>query len=53
MTTALPIGTLLLDRYRITEPLATGGNSVVYRALDERLARDVCVKIFVAMDTSS
>lgn len=46
MTTALPIGTLLLDRYRITEPLATGGNSVVYRALDERLARDVCVKIF-------
>jgi eukaryotic-like serine/threonine-protein kinase len=38
-------GRLLLDRYRLGERLGTGGFGVVFRARDERLERDVAVKV--------
>lgn len=40
------IGELVLDRYRIVEVVATGGYSIVYRGIDERLERPVCIKVF-------
>lgn len=38
-------GSLLDRRYRIDAPIARGGMSIVYRALDTRLDRPVAVKI--------
>ena len=38
-------GTRLLDRYVIVDRIAGGGMASIYRANDERLRRDVCVKL--------
>lgn len=42
----LAAGDRVLDRYIIERKIATGGHSVVYRGIDERLSRPVCVKAF-------
>lgn len=39
------LGTTLADRYRIDELIARGGMARVYRARDERLDRDVAIKV--------
>jgi serine/threonine-protein kinase len=38
---------MVLDRYRAVEHIANGGHSVVYLGRDERLARPVCIKVFM------
>lgn len=42
----LAVDAILLERYRVVEQLATGGHSLIYRGLDERLSRPVCIKVF-------
>jgi eukaryotic-like serine/threonine-protein kinase len=41
----LPEGARLLDRYTIIDRIAGGGMATIYRAMDERLDRVVCVKL--------
>jgi serine/threonine-protein kinase len=43
----------LLERYWVQEVVAHGGMSVVYRGLDQRLLRPVCIKVFDGLEASS
>lgn len=44
-TEAIVPGKLVLDRYRILSPLGTGAFATVWLALDERLEREVALKV--------
>ncbi len=50
-THPLSPGDRVLDRYIIESKIAIGGHSVVYRGIDERLSRPVCVKAFHKLAT--
>ena len=50
-TQPLSPGDRVLDRYIIESKIAIGGHSVVYRGIDERLSRPVCVKAFHKLAT--
>ena len=49
MALSLPAGNRLLDRYLIHSKIASGGLSVVFKGKDERLPRQVCIKVFHAL----
>lgn len=42
----LAIGEVVLDRYRVIEQVTAGGHSLIYRGVDQRLSRPVCIKVF-------
>jgi serine/threonine-protein kinase len=41
----LQIGTIIADRYEVIDTVGSGGMSVVYKALDHRLNRNVAIKV--------
>ena len=43
--TELPAGTVCAERYEIVEPIAVGGMSTVYRAVDNRNGQTVALKV--------
>src|SRR5579862_1583975 len=45
MAAAHPILGRLLGHYRVTEQIGAGGMGIVFRARDQRLERDVAIKI--------
>jgi serine/threonine protein kinase len=45
---SIGIGTIFLDRYRITELIAKGGMGIVFKAFDQVMNRDVAVKLLHA-----
>ncbi|CAM5999957.1 unnamed protein product [Sphagnum balticum] len=45
---AIGVGTIFLDRYRITELIAKGGMGIVFKAFDQVMGRDVAVKLLHA-----
>ncbi len=47
----LPSGTVLADRYDVTDRIASGGMGDVYRAVDRRLSRAVAIKVLRTDDT--
>lgn len=49
----LQVGDLLAGRYRLLDPVATDGPAVLWRALDEVLARDVAVRVLPTPDKAS
>jgi hypothetical protein len=51
--TALPIGTMLADEYRIDGILGSGGFGITYRAHDVKLDVDVAIKEYFPRDFAS
>jgi serine/threonine protein kinase len=45
---SIGVGTIFLDRYRITELIAKGGMGIVFKAFDQVMNRDVAVKLLHA-----
>jgi hypothetical protein len=46
------VGEVILGRFRIEQPLGSGGFGTVYRAWDERLERPVAVKVIESADAA-
>ena len=46
------VGELILGRFRVTDPIGSGGFGTVYRAWDERLERPVAVKVIEGTDAA-
>jgi serine/threonine protein kinase len=46
-------GELIAKRYRLLEVIGTGGQGVVYRAIDERTVSDVAVKVLISRDADA